>query len=277
MVRAVTPMNNQDDGEKPRGQSHYQSLSNPPPQSAVPKAEIPADSKDKPSNDQATAKELRREFRWFEIASLVINGALAIIGIIALCIYHGQLSTMNQTYAEIRKQTNAATKSADAAKSAADTAAGSLDVSQRAYLSVGSADFTPDGVKIHIINFGHIPAKLLDSCLAYARFSVPTLQEPAKRQTGAPFLPIDSREFPVPAGARISPNSASQFAIYFTLPKLAEQDVQDVISGKQTLVIYGTLNFDTGFGKSDSVVVNVTRTGNQWVKLDEGIHVDSRR
>jgi|SRR6266850_408217 len=42
--------------------------------------------------EKAVSTELAREFRWFEFFSLAINGALAIIGIFALCIYYGQLN-----------------------------------------------------------------------------------------------------------------------------------------------------------------------------------------
>ena len=41
-------------------------------------------------DEQTATKEMRREFRWFEFGGLVINGTLAIIGIIALCVYNGQ-------------------------------------------------------------------------------------------------------------------------------------------------------------------------------------------
>jgi hypothetical protein len=45
-------------------------------------------------SDKKTASELAREFRWFEILPLVINSALAIIGIGALIVYNGQLRVM---------------------------------------------------------------------------------------------------------------------------------------------------------------------------------------
>ena len=63
------------------------------------------------ANGQETSKEMAREFKWFEISSVLINGALALVGIGAICIYQGQL-------VEMRKSTNAATS---AAKTAADT------------------------------------------------------------------------------------------------------------------------------------------------------------
>jgi hypothetical protein len=65
----------------------------------------PADSRVEQNNQSAadnqpsedfknTTNELVREFKWFEILSLVINGALAIIGFFALYVYNGQLTVM---------------------------------------------------------------------------------------------------------------------------------------------------------------------------------------
>jgi len=48
-------------------------------------------SKEPSEDKQSTAKELAREFRWVEFISIGVNVVLAIIGIIALCIYYEQL------------------------------------------------------------------------------------------------------------------------------------------------------------------------------------------
>src|ERR1700719_66800 len=59
-------------------------------------------------------KELAREFRWVEIAQIGSNVVLAVVGVIALCIYSGQLD-------EMRKSSKAAKDAADAAKQSAET------------------------------------------------------------------------------------------------------------------------------------------------------------
>ncbi len=73
--------------------------SQPPRQPPVtpptpPQGEVGPNPNDRPDNQQETARELAREFRWVEAAQLVVNGVLAMVGIIALCIYHGQLKVM---------------------------------------------------------------------------------------------------------------------------------------------------------------------------------------
>jgi Tfp pilus assembly protein PilX len=57
---------------------------------------------DKSSKEQPTiAQEMRRDFRWFEFGSLIINAVLVVVGMYALHIYSGQLdqmkSSVNQT------------------------------------------------------------------------------------------------------------------------------------------------------------------------------------
>jgi len=54
----------------------------------------PDNPKQDGKNNGNTAKELAREFRWVEWATVIINGGLAVIGIIALCVYNGQLKVM---------------------------------------------------------------------------------------------------------------------------------------------------------------------------------------
>src|ERR1700685_4452804 len=108
---------------------------NQPP--AVPptpaQGEVGPYSNSEASNQQATAIELAREFRWVEVTSLIINGALAIVGIIALCIYYGQFQVMRGQLGEIIKQYPEIQKSSNAAKNAADTARDTLQASQNQF------------------------------------------------------------------------------------------------------------------------------------------------
>lgn len=87
-------MDNKDYGNQPGGQPHSQASPQPPLKTTISQAEIPKDPQDKPEADQTTAREMRREFRWFEVISLIVNGSLAVIAVIALCIYNGQLKVM---------------------------------------------------------------------------------------------------------------------------------------------------------------------------------------
>ena len=92
-------------------------------------AEIGKKRNEYAAGEQGQAKELAREFRTVEIIQIVINGLLGVIGIFALLIYYGQLRQM-------RKATEKAGISADAAKSAANTAHDALVKSNRPWLGI---------------------------------------------------------------------------------------------------------------------------------------------
>jgi hypothetical protein len=68
--------------------------------------------------EQNVNTELAREFRWVEVARIASNVVLAVVGIVALCIYYGQLS-------EMRKSSQASQDAAHAAERAAGPAANS--------------------------------------------------------------------------------------------------------------------------------------------------------
>ncbi|MGA7918324.1 MAG: hypothetical protein WCA38_01550 [Candidatus Acidiferrales bacterium] len=101
--------------------------------------------------------ELGRKVKWAEATQLVSSVILAAVGIIALWIYYGQLEEMRS--------------STKAAKDAVDVADATLNVSQRAYVTVGRkdgvvADFViPKDAKehaeivIYFQNTGRLPAK----------------------------------------------------------------------------------------------------------------------
>ena len=96
------PANSPD--SKPITQSPVAAAPPTPPQN-----KIADDPNDDTKGDKNTAKELAREFRWMEGAQLIISGVLAVVGIVALCIYHGQLTAMQGQLAEMQgsgKQTD---------------------------------------------------------------------------------------------------------------------------------------------------------------------------
>jgi len=118
-------MTNHTDRHNPRNGPGERALSEPEVTPTAPeKREVGTERVEATEQQQPTARELAREFRWFEAASLFINGALAIIGVIALCIYGGQL-------AEMRKATQATKVAADAAKQSADITEHSFQMERR--------------------------------------------------------------------------------------------------------------------------------------------------
>lgn len=111
------------------------------------------------TNKEDVSTELAREFRWVEASQIAISAALLIVGIVALCIYYGQLG-------EMRKSTKAARDAADAAKQSADGVAKQLDLSERPWinLDMGTSPVTIDQqglttrIGIRLKNTGNSPA-----------------------------------------------------------------------------------------------------------------------
>lgn len=142
----------------------------PIPPVSKPKGKVSENTNATANDGVSTSKELAREFKWFELASVVINGVLAIVGIAVLCVYHGQLKTMqDQLFAmtmaigqtqrmldQTAMQTRAAQQSATAAIRAADAtqvaaraaseslrdARRSFELSMRPYIQVGSVQWS---------------------------------------------------------------------------------------------------------------------------------------
>jgi len=124
-------MTNENDSNSPSSESKSQPPTQSPTTPAAPsESEVRADSDQVTESDKNTANELAREFRWVEFAKFAVNGALAIIGIIALFIYSGQLK-------EMRKATRATQTAAEAAKNSADAATASVDISRQVMESSG--------------------------------------------------------------------------------------------------------------------------------------------
>lgn len=84
-------MDDQQDSNQPSQYSDEQRILPAPVKSAMAKTEISEDTENESKSDKATTRKLRREFRWFEIASLVVNACLALL---VLRIYSGQLKVM---------------------------------------------------------------------------------------------------------------------------------------------------------------------------------------
>lgn len=79
-----------------------------------------------PHNEPQETKEPLRQTRTIEWLQLGVNSVLAGVGIIAICIYGGQLKVFRDQLNEMIKATKAAEKGADAAASAAKTADATL-------------------------------------------------------------------------------------------------------------------------------------------------------
>jgi hypothetical protein len=112
-------MTNRNNSDNPASKSEREPPGQPPVTPSTPQErqvgpELDADTGD----EQNVNTELAREFRWVEVARIASNVVLAVVGIVALCIYYGQLS-------EMRKSSQASQDAAHAAKRAAGPAADS--------------------------------------------------------------------------------------------------------------------------------------------------------
>lgn len=152
-------MTNEKGSEEPsdnaKTQPSSQALVTP---AALQQTEMGARGNRDPDHEQNETSELTKDFRTAERWIIGTNIGLGVIGILALCIYYGQLGQM-------RKATEKAGISADAAKSSADTARDSLIRSQRPW--VGMRGFflpikvlpnIPLQAKYAQVNSGHGPA-----------------------------------------------------------------------------------------------------------------------
>jgi hypothetical protein len=142
-----------------------------------------------------------------------------------------------------------------------DTARSSLEISQRAYLYVSSAEYIPNGVKIRIINFGHLAASIIDSTFVYQRINISSGEI------------LEERKVHVPSGAAVPPTQTPLFSLMLEIPKLTPRDEKSVMAGQQEIAIVGALNFDTGFKGTDKIVINVVGVKGIWSRLDEGIGI----
>jgi len=111
-------MPNENDSNPPRTDTEFK-LPQQRPISAAPSTpphyKVSDEQNKRTSSDSETAKELAREFKWVEFAQLAVNALLAVVGIVALFIYHGQLEVMRGQLGEIVRQYPEIKKTADAA------------------------------------------------------------------------------------------------------------------------------------------------------------------
>jgi hypothetical protein len=175
-------MTKQDGSESPTAQAEdHSGIQLELPAAAPQQTETGRESKKNTNNDTETAEEMRREFRWFEFGSLVINGALAIIGIIALTVYHGQLKVMEgqleqmqsqrelmqQQLTQMQLQLPELQKSAKAAQDSASLTRHSVVGAEAAIVQAGIAVDGSRGLMLSFYNSGKAVATAIMGCSLY--------------------------------------------------------------------------------------------------------------
>jgi hypothetical protein len=127
------------------------------------------------AGNPAETRKIARELHWLEKLNFGGQIALVLVGIVALVIYHGQLTAMRDQLKEMRGGSEdthtlalAAKDQAVASLAQAQILSRSLEASQRPWLDVEAspgAAFTIDEqhrahswIRVHFVNVGHSPA-----------------------------------------------------------------------------------------------------------------------
>jgi hypothetical protein len=116
-------MNTEGNTIEPKRQSNQNPFTDTP-SPVPPEQDISSRNAETKNNEHEEAKELAREFRAAEKWAIGINGALAVVAVLALIVYNGQLR-------EMRKATKATEVAAKAAKDSADVAKRTFEEIQR--------------------------------------------------------------------------------------------------------------------------------------------------
>jgi hypothetical protein len=106
-------MPNKDNSENPSGDTDHQSPTLGPPPRPPQQGQVREPTYNDSADSQEDSKELAREIHWVEKATMLSQFILAVIGVFALVVYHGQLSVMQRQLDEMKESTKAAKASID--------------------------------------------------------------------------------------------------------------------------------------------------------------------
>lgn len=155
---------------------------------------------------------------------IVINGALAIIGAIAIYVYgaqlrvmRGQLTAMNNQLVEMQRQTNLAQEQ--------------LEGTVAANVVLTTPELSNRGLEISIYNEGHVSAPHVHLTVKITRQNFPGLRTLGKPETHFKDIP------PIPAASGGYGNSSAWKTVYPIKP----------LSESETVTVEQTLDFENGF------------------------------
>jgi len=267
-------MPNQNDSAAPSGDSSQHPRLQPELLSPTARErQVGAQTKQRAEDQQATAKEMRREFRWFEWSSVIINLALAIIGVCALRVYNGQLKVMSDQLTEMGKSREQAKADDTAAITAQEKIATDTLVTaqknferssrdsemtfrneQRAWVGPtgrAPAQYTDDsgkpvylkfaqkpGFSIVITNSGKTPALKVRSIIAVWTF-------PAHER----FVPHYGESQTVSTVQTLFPGAISILSTRSDLPEISGLLESKLRSGEGIYHVYGRIDYEDVFHK----------------------------
>lgn len=226
---------------------------------ADPANPLPEQPDSNPPRQQNVTGELAREFRWVEGFQIGTNLLLAAVGLTALWIYYGQLKVMRGQLGEIIKQYPEIQKSADAAKSAAETAFATLQSSQqqfrneqRPYIFASPqaagpqstiVQTLPDGrfqiaITVEINNGGRSPA--------INTFSTPSKMYLGPRKEMSKAFKAFVPEYPMKTGDILASN-VSRVVVTGELLNLSAQEMKSVNNYELAVYVMGAVKYTDVF------------------------------
>ena len=205
-----------------------QQLPNVPP-SAPKQEEMGTQGNKIPRGDAATANEMRREFRWFEGISLCINGALAIIGIVALCIYAGQLGVMRGQLGQMGQQLQQMQQQTTLMRQ-------QIVGTQAAIFQVITPtwDWVGHKIKFQVVNEGQVQGTIKSLNATVRREKLPE-----RTQIGN-TIGITTKDQLIAA--------RQPYTDFLILPWPLRDVSADLWPGKELSIIKGEISYDNGFG-----------------------------
>jgi hypothetical protein len=226
---------------------------------ADPANRVTEENQNNPASQQNVTRELAREFKWVEAFQIGTNLLIAAVGLAALWIYYGQLKAMRGQLGEIIKQFPEIQKSANAAKSAADTAFATLQSSQeqfrneqRPYIFASPQaagpqstviQTLPDGrfqvaITVEINNGGRSPA--IDTFSTPSRMYLGPRKEMSKKFKA--FVP----EYPMKTGDILASN-VSRIVVTGELLTLSAQEMKSVNNYELAVYVMGAVKYTDVF------------------------------
>jgi hypothetical protein len=257
-------MTDENDCESPTADIHGQPRQLPATPPAPLRSTLPSDSEGRVNSTKDEADELAREFRAAEKWVIGTNIVLAIVGIVALCIYYGQLVVMRGQLGEIIKQYPEIKTSANAAKSAADTARETLlnaqaqfRAEERPWIAVApglAAENLPPivvdprtkdvmwNVVMQAVNIGKTPAVSAIS-MRYELRKGPSRQTAEEVRRFVPTYPNHGER----GGGFIAPNQSPITLATTKTPHFTAEEFAKIQSGEWTAYIVGAIIYNDTF------------------------------
>ncbi len=206
-----------------------------------------------PDHNPDAATAVRRELHWLEILNFCGQIVLAMVAIVGVCIYGRQLGVMQGQLDQMSTQFPEIQKSANAAKSAAETAHDALVLGERSRVGFPLFNVGPPKViigpnielhgNIELENYGKIPASI---DFVGVKLEVRDTPVPEGFKYTPPLIPS---KFDLMPGQKGYKSANSKYTI-------SGPDYEAVMLRKKRLVLHGRVVYHDAFGAYVSAIRN---------------------